>query len=243
MLSAIILVSFSLITHACISSHDYSQSYIIMNGGERVGKEIINEKTDRKGNLVCLSEQEMNPPGSKDKRRRTITTKIVFPKGQQFPVSYSQESSAGASYDVKVESGQIIRTYKMNGESRESKTPLTPDLLILNPTVFQTIDYWIRHYDFKKGGQQFYKTYLLPGGSVERLSIFPLETAIHKYKGNVIQLRNYRIEFREGLAMLIWVDRDKRLCRLFLEGSNIDVVRDDLFGQVSAQRDSKSKNP
>ena len=48
---------------------------------------------------------------------------MVFPEGKLFPVSYSYESSAGISYDVKVKDGQIIRTLQKEGESQEKRTP------------------------------------------------------------------------------------------------------------------------
>ena len=99
----ILLLSFIVIPsllslHACISSHDYSQSYVILINKKRVGTEIVNEKTDIKGNLICISEQEMDTPASKDKKRRIIRTRMVFEKGKLFPVSYSYESSAGLCY-------------------------------------------------------------------------------------------------------------------------------------------------
>ncbi len=221
---------------ACVGSRDYAQSYVILMNGEEVGKESVTERTDRKGNRVCLSEQEMESPGSRDKKRIRIRTRMVL--SDDVPVSYSYESSAGASYEVKVEDGQILRT--SGGASPASRTPLAPDMRMLNPNVFHTIDYWIRQYDLKKGGQQNFRTYLLPSGSVERLSVFPLETGIVKSEGKDLELRNYRIGFEEGLVLYVWVDRERRLGRLAMEGATIDVVRSDLYKQYKAETAAKS---
>ncbi|MBN2337920.1 MAG: hypothetical protein JXP48_05195, partial [Acidobacteria bacterium] len=129
---------------------------------------------------------------------------------------------------------QILRT---GGGTGESRTPYLSDMLLLNPTAFHTLDYWIRHYDLKKGGQQFFRTYLLPGGAVERVSVFPLEADMVEVGGKKIELRNYRMDFEDGLSLLVWVDRDARLCRVLMEGSNLDVIRSDFYGAALANRD------
>jgi len=236
---AVVLIPLLLITPACMSSRTYSQSYVILMDNKEVGKETVNEKTDRKGNRTCFSEQEMESPAAKDKKRRIISAEMVFPEGKLFPASYSQESSAGASFDIRLEGGQIIKTLKSGKDSGEIKTPFNPDLGMLNMTVFHTIDYWIRQYDVSKGGQQFFKTYLLPAGTLERISIFPVETLTREIGGKALLITYYEMRVGDGLTANLWVDQNQRLCRLFILGANIDVVRSDLYAQLHAPANSK----
>jgi hypothetical protein len=230
-----VLVTFLAGIFSCSDSRDYSQSYIILLNKKKVGKEIIKQKTDIKGKLVCLSEQEMHTPGSKERKRRIIRTKMVFQEGKLFPVSYSYESSAGTSYDVIVKDGQIIKTLKKEGESQESTTPLEPGMLMLDLTVFHTIDYWIRKYEADKGGRQVLQTYLLPAATVERLSIVPDNTFIPEHESKV---KNYEIKIGKELTMLLWVDKENRLYRMFIRDLNIEVIRSDLFDRLHKKIES-----
>lgn len=218
--------------NACNFFKSYSQSYVILLGTRQVGKEVVSEKTDLRGNRVCLSEQEMTPPNSSEKR--VIRTRMVIPKEGRFPVSYAQESGEDNSYEMKLDGEQILRT---GGGAGESRTPFLPDMLLLNPTAFHTLDYWIRHYDLRKGGQQFFRTYLLPGGAVERVSVFPLDADRVESGGKKIELKNYRVEFEDGLTLLVWVDGDARLCRALMEGAGLDVIRSDFYEAALANRD------
>lgn len=227
--------------NACSGSNDYSETYIIVINGLKVGKEIISEKTDIRGNLVCLSEQERDTFGSKEKKRRIIKTKMIFPEGKQFPVSYSYESTSGTSYDVKVEDGQIMRTFKKDSESRESITPLEPGMLMLDLNAFYTIDYWIRKYNFNKGGRQVLQTYLLPAGSIQKLSIIPTKISIPEHESKKLQLKNYEIEIGDGMTILLWVDKDNRLYRLFFRGPNIEMIRADLFDRLNKKTNQVNK--
>lgn len=230
----ILLIPFLISIYACGPSQDYSQSYVILINQKRVGKEIVSEKTNIKGNLVCLSEQEMDTPASKNKKRRIIKTKMVLPKGKLVPVSYSYESNAGISYDVKVRDGQIIRTRQKEGETQETITPLDPDTIMLDLTVFHTIDYWIRKYDVKKGGRQILQTYLLPSASIRQLSIIPTKTFIPEHE---LQLKNFEIEIGDRVTMLLWVDKNNRLYRAFIKGPNIEVIRSDLFDRLNKKKE------
>ena len=235
------LIPLILIINACDIFSRYSQLYIIVINRLKVGEEIINEKTDIKGNLVCLSEQERDTYGSKEKKRRRIRTKMVFPKGKQFPVSYSYESSSGNSYHVKVEDGQIIRTLSDEGESREFVTPLEPDMYMLDLNAFHTIDYWIRKYDAQKGGRQVVQTYLLPAGSVEKLAIIPADIIIPEHDNETMNLKNYEIDIGDGMTIFLWVDEFSRLYRLFFRGPNVEVIRADLYDSINKKKESRDK--
>lgn len=230
-LCVVVVTAFLAGANACNFFKNYSQSYVILLNTRQVGKEVVSEKTNLKGDTVCLSEREMNPPNGGE--RQVIRTRMVIPKGGRFPVSYAQESGGGNSYEMKLDGEQVLKT---GGSAGESRTPFIPDMLLLNPTVFHTLDYWIRHYDLQKGGQQFFRTYLLPGGSVERVSVFPLEADMVESGGKKVVLKNYRIEFEEGLTLLIWVDEDARLCRALMQGSNLDVVRSDFYEATLANK-------
>jgi hypothetical protein len=72
---------------------------------------------------------------------------------------------------------------------------------------------------------------------VERVSVFPLDADMVESGGKKMELKNYRIEFEEGLTLLIWVDEDARLCRALMEGSNLDVIRSDFYEAALADRD------
>lgn len=229
MLCTVVAVAFWAGANGCSFFKNYSQSYVILLNTRQVGKEVVSEKTDLQGNTVCHSEREMNPPNGGE--RQVTRTRMVIPKGSRFPVSYAQESGGGGSYEMKLDGEAIV---KAGGSTGESRTPFLPDMLLLDPTIFHTLDYWIRHYDLKKGGQQFFRTYLLPGGSVEQVSVFPLEIDVVSSGGKKVQLRNYRIEFEEGLTLLVWVDEDARLCRALMQGGNLDVVRSDFYEAAKA---------
>ncbi|MBN2319405.1 MAG: hypothetical protein JXR49_10030 [Acidobacteria bacterium] len=242
LLLSFIPVPFLLSIYACNFFGGYSQSYVILINRVKVGKEVISEKTNFKGDLVCLSEQERDTYGSKKKERRIIRTKIVFPEAKLFPVSYSYESSAGTSYDVKVEDGTIIRTLKEDGNSRESITPLEPDMLMLDLNAFHTIDYCIRKYDIKKGRPQVFQTYLLPAGSVAELSVIPDQIVIPEHETKALQLRNYEIRIGNEMTIFVWVDKDNHLYRMFSPSPNIEVIRSDLFERLeSKQKESEKK--
>ena len=239
-----IVIPLLLSIHACISSHDYSQTYTIVINRLEVGKEIVSEKTDLKGDLVCLSEEERDTYGSKEKKRRTTRTKMVFEEGKQFPVSYSYESNSGTSYELKVEGGQIVRTIQNKEESRESIAPLEPGMVMLDLNAFHTIDFWIRKYDVKKGGRQVIQTYLLPAGSTEKLSVIPADISIPEHETEALQLKNYEIEMGEGMAIILWVDKDNRLYRLYFRGPNLEVIRSDLYERLAAkEKDIKREKP
>lgn len=224
MLCAVVAVAFWAGANACNYHKNYSQSYVILLNNRQVGKEVVSEKPDLKGTTVCLSERELNPPNGGD--RQVIRTRMVIPKGGRFPVSYAQDSSGSGSYEMKLDGEAIVKT---GGSAGESRIPFLSDMLLLDPTVSHALEYWIRHYDLQKGGQQFFRTYLLPGGTVEQVSVFPLESDVVSAGGKKVQLRNFRIEFEEDMALLVWVDQDRRLCRLLLEGSNLDVIRSDFY--------------
>ena len=43
------------------------------------------------------------------------------------------------------------------------------------------------------------------------------------------------------MTILLWVDKDNRLTRLFIQGLNIDVIRSDLFDLINKNKESKNK--
>lgn len=226
---------------SCGDSIDYSQSYIILSNRQKVGKLIVNEKTDIKDKLVYLSEQEMDIPGSKEKKRIITSTKTVFQKGESFPVSYSCELSAGTSYTVKVEDGQIIRTLNKKEGPQVIKTHLEPGIVMLDLTVFHTIEYWIRNYDLNKGERQVFKTYLLPYDSIEKVPVIPAGITIPEHETKALQLKNFEIEIRDGRTIMLWVDKDNHLYRMFIKGPDIEVIRTDLFSRLNKKKNREHK--
>lgn len=233
------MIPFIAVLNTCGLSQDYSQSYVIVINHVKVGKEIINEKINFKGDLVCISEQERDTYDSKEKKRRIIRTKIVLPEGKLFPVSYSYESSAGISYDVKVKDGQIIQMRQKEGESRETITPLEPGMLMFDMNAFHTISYWIRNYDDNKGRNQVFQTYFPNTASIGQISITADEIVIPEHETKELQLRNYEIEIGDRLRMLLWVDKDNHLYRMFVQGLNLEVIRTDLFDRLNKKMNQK----
>jgi hypothetical protein len=238
---SLILLPLLVVVNACIFSHDYAQSYVILNNTKKVGTLIIKEKRDLRGNRVCLAEQEMTLDGSKEPNHILTKTKMVFPKGMHFPSSYSCELNFGTSYKVTVEKGQIIRTIEREGKSDQALTPFRPDLSLLDLTVFHTVDFWIQQYDFAKGGRQSIPTYLLPYDSIEQLSVAPAAIYIPRYLSKAREIRDYEIKVRDGITILLWVDKDNRLYRMFARGPNVEVIRSDLHEEISRNRNSQEK--
>ena len=214
----------------------YSQSYVVVIKGKEAGKEIVNEKIDENGNLICTSEHEIVIPASKEEKPRKFKTKMILAKGKLFPISYSYESNEGISYDVKVENSQIISTSKKRGESKESKYPLEPGMLMFDLNVYHTIDYWIRKYDVPKGGLQVLRSYVLPLDQIESLEVSPVKSAKHEYETEVLQLKSYQIEIPDRVTMYLWVNKNNRLYRMFIPGLNIDVIQSDLFDQLITKK-------
>jgi hypothetical protein len=225
--------------NAWSSTYVYSQSYIIVIKGKEAGREIVNEKIDEDGNLICTSEHEIIIPTSKEKKPRKFKTKMILPKGELFPISYSYESNEGISYDVKVKDAQIIVTLQKEGESKESKYPFDPGMLMIDLNVYHTIDYLIRKYDVQKGGLQVLRTYLLHADRIEPLEVSPVKSVKHEYETKVLQLKSYQIEIPDRLTMYLWVNKDNRLYRMFIPGLNIDVIQSDLFSELIAKNPSK----
>ncbi len=228
---------------SCGTSNEYSQSFIILINGLKVGKLLINEKPDFNGNLVLLSEQERDTYTSKGKTRKIIKTKMIIPEEKLFPISYSYDSSNGTSYNVKLENGKIIRTIQIEGELQEYKKPFKQGMLMLDLMGYHTVDYWIRRYDRDKGGQQVFLTYLLPTGTIKPLTVTPVRTFIHENESKDLKLRNYEIEIDERLTILIWVDSNNHLYRMYFKGPNVEVLHSDLYDQLNKIKQSKDKNP
>lgn len=218
-------------------SGDYSETYVIVLNGIEIGREVVIEKKGIKDSLICLSEQVRDMPASEKKGRNTVRTKIVFENGNLFPSSYSYKSDTGLSYDIKAEGDKIIKTLK--GDTFTE--PLEKGMLILDMTVFTTMDYWFRKYDTDKKGRQLFTTYLLPSGSVQRLSIVPIRTGIHEKESRELELKNYQIGIPDKLDMFLWVDKNKRLARLFIRGLNMDVIRSDLFKLINKNKESEKQ--
>lgn len=197
------------------------------------------EKTSYKGDLVCISEQERDTFSSKKKKQTIIRTKLVLPKGKQFPVSYSYDSSEGISYDVKVENGKIIRTRQKEGQSLETVKPFKPDTLMFDMNAYHTISYLIRNYDMNKGGNQVFQTYFPHTASIERITVIPDGMVIPEHETKVLQLKNYEIEMGDRLRMLLWVDKDNHLYRMFVQGLNLEVIRSDLYDRINQKKKSE----
>ena len=63
--------------------------------------------------------------------------------------------------------------------------------------------------------------------------------------GRLVGIAQLKVnQIGDQLTMLLWVDEDKRLCRMFLRGPNVEVIRSDLFDRlVAKQKDIKQNKP
>lgn len=240
----IFLISVLLYLSACSGPQDYSQTYVILMNRNKVGTEIVNEKTDKKGNRVYLAEQEINiSPNSKDKNIRIIRTKTVIGKGDIFPSSYSYDSNNGTNYDLKIEDGEIIRIFKNQEDRHIPKIPFNSKMLMFDLSVYHTVDYWIQKYNINKGGQQSFKTYLLPAGSVVNLVVSLSETPETEYENDTKKLKHFEIVMDNEISILLWTDQNSRLYRLFINGPNIEVIRSDIFSKLEEKLLKEGKTP
>ncbi|NLA74440.1 MAG: hypothetical protein GX846_03010 [Deltaproteobacteria bacterium] len=229
----IILVLTLLFLGSCGSPQDYSQTYVIVMNREKAGKEIVNEKVERNGNRTVIAEQELDSgPSAKDKKKRIIKTRMVLPKGALFPLSLSFESSTGVSYDITAADGKIIKTQNKQGEKQVTQESLETDMPVLNLAVFHTFDYWISKYDASKGGRQTFPTYLLPSGQVLKTTVTPMSSTMSDHDSKQLKLKRYEIELGDEIVILLWVDQDSRLYRLFIQGPNVEVIRSDVFSKI-----------
>ena len=205
-----------------------------------MGKLIVNEKNDVKGNLVCLFEQEMNIPSAKEKKQ-IVRAKMVFQGGKSFPVTYSCDSSPGVTYSIEIENDKIVRMLKNKNGKKENVKPYKPEMTLLDLVVYPTVTYLIRQYDANKGGDQFFQTYTLPYDSVEKIAVIPKKITMPEHETRELQLKNYEIEVREDLKLLVWIDKDKHLYRMFAQGPNVEVIRSDLFDRLNKKMESRDK--
>lgn len=229
---------------SCSSPQDYSQAYTILMNRNKVGTEIVNEKTDTKGNRVYLAEQEINSsPNSKDKKKRIIRTKTVIGKESIFPSSYSYDSNTGTDYDLKIEDGEIIRTFKDQEDRQVPKIPFNPQIPMFDLSVYHTVDYWIQKYNINKGGQQSFKTYLLPAGSIVNVVVGLSETPETEYENETKKLKHFEIVIDNEITILLWTDQNNRLYRMFINGPNIEVIRSDVFSKLEEKLRKEGKTP
>lgn len=239
MLQKLLLVFILFCLSACSGPNDYSETYIILRDGESVGKEIIHEKIDRKGNRTCLSEQEMVMfSKSKGKKESVISTKTIIPNKELFPTFYSYESNTGTSFNIKLEDGKIIKTQKNKGEVTEIITPIEPGMLMLDLSVFHTINYWFRKYNINKKEPQVFRTYFPHSASIGSVSVSPGDTVtpVHNLQ---VQLKNYEMEVDNELKILLWMDKENHL--YWMQGPNIDVIQSDLYDRLNKKMNQENK--
>lgn len=242
MLRKFIPIFILLFLASCSSPQDYSQTYIIILNSKKGGTVIVNEKTDRNGNRICLAEQEVNIFSAKDKKKNIIQTRMVFPEGNLFPSSYSCKNGSDVSYELKVNGNQIIRTINNKEGTKEKIIPLEPEMRMLDLMIYHTVEYWIRKYDKKKGGIQIFQTYLLPYDSIEKISVSPGEIILPEHETSELELKNYEIEIRDGLKISLWVDKDSHMYRMFVHGPNVEVIREDLFLKIEKDYKQQGEN-
>ncbi len=236
MLRKFILIFILLFLASCGSPQDYSQTYIILMNRKKVGTEVVNEKTDKNGNRTCIAEQVLDSgPNAKNKKQRIIKTKMVIPKDQLFPSSYIYDSDTGSSIEIRVEDGKIISRDKKEEGVEVKEMPFEPGIPMLSLTLYHTIDYWIHKYDEKKRGDQDIQTYLFPTASIVKIMVTPSNTILPDHDNKELKIRNYEIEVENEMKILLWVDQDNRLYRMFIQGPNIEVIREDLFLKIEKE--------
>lgn len=226
-----LFIAFFLCLNSCGGSSDSSQSYIITINNTKLGRLIISEKTDKKGSIECVTEQERDTPGSNEEKRITMRTKMVFQKGELFPVSYSAELiTPGVIYDSKVKDGRIIRTMKKDDKTEESVIPLEPGMVMLDMSAFHTFEYWLRGYDADKGGHQALKTCLMPSGIVKNIYV---NTAAGLTTVKEIE---YQVRSGDEISIDVWVDQNNRLTHMSNNRMNMKITRSDIYDRYDAEK-------
>jgi hypothetical protein len=221
----------------------YSQTYIIILNSKKVGKEVVNEKVDRNGNRICVAEQVLESgPNAIDKKKKIIKTKMVIHEGQTFPSSFTYDSNTGINYELNVTDGKIVRKYQNQGDEPQiTKVRFDPGMPMLNMAVYHTVDFWIRKYDVNKKGQQIFPTYILPSGQVAEMIVNPTSTALPQHDNKTLKLQNYEIVMNNDINILLWVDQNNRLYRMYIQGPNVEVLREDLFLKIEKEVKQKEK--
>jgi hypothetical protein len=208
----------------------YSQSYSIFIHGSLVGAETVTERTDKDGNRVCSSQDEMLVTDGLELKRMVFETNTVFVKDSTVPMSYSYKYLSGSNdyCEVTVKSGRIIRVLSRAGNISETSSALQPGTVIMDVNVFYPYDVVVRLYDFKKRGRQVFSNFIPIIGSDVPLAVTWLEDSRLDYGKGSIPVRNFRVESAGTRVGNFSTDMSGRLVRVIMREQDLEVVRKDL---------------
>jgi hypothetical protein len=214
---------------------EYNQSYTILMKGVVAGTEKVTEKLED-GKLISSSEHEITVSDGIASKSMAFFTKMVFSKGGYQPVSYTygyDDAGAGDSYDVEIKDSQITRNLRRGGRSSEITIPVPPNLVILDFNVYHQYDYLIRKYDSKKGGKQSFSDFIPLIGNDIPLSLTFLGDSTVRANGEILPVKNFRVECSALWTGSLSVDKDGRLVQLLIPAQDLEVVRSNLLPSES----------
>jgi len=209
----------------------YTQTYLIFIRGAQVGAETVWERTDKDGNRVVESKDEMFVTDGLGTKRMAFETTMVFVKNTTVPMRYLYRYTSGDAKDyceVTVKGAKITRVLSRAGNVSEATADFLPGMVILDFNVFYQYDMLSRVYDFKKGGRQVFSDFIPVIGNDLQLAVTRLEDSQLAYAKGSIPVRNFKIEFIGVRAGNYSTDENGRLVRLIMREQDLEVVRKDL---------------
>lgn len=213
---------------------EYTQTYAIYIRGEFAGSEKVTEAADEQGNLVSVSEHEVQMLDGLELKRLAFTTSMMLAKGGVVPVDYRLQYTSGTSgdyYEVKVQGTSIRRILSRGGKVSEVEQQAGPDTVIFDFNVYHHYDYLIRRYDFRKKGRQLFRNFVPVVGGEIPLVLTYLDDGELDYGRGKMPVRNFRIELVGVFTGALSVDRDNRLVRLVVREKDLEVLRQDIAPQ------------
>jgi hypothetical protein len=212
------------------SAPSYTQTYAVFIRNALAGTETVNERTDKDGNLVCTSQNQLRIADGLEVKQMSYETTLVLAKDRVTPVSYQNKYLSGSkdSCTVTVKGGMISRVLSRGGNISETTAPLQPGTVILDVNVFYQYDVLARMYDLAKKGRQVFSNFVPVVGGEVPLAVTFLEDSKLEYGKGAVEVRNYKVEFFGSRVGALSTDTNGRLVRLLLPEQELEVVRKDL---------------
>ncbi len=203
-----------------------ARTFEVFMRGQSVGTEVVTETTDKDGNIVSRSENEMLVSDGLEVKRAAFATELVLAKGSLQPIRYKMQYTSGESRDSceVTSNGTVLTRILVRGSRRsETSTPLVPGMVVLESNVYYLYEYLVRQYDWKKGGRQIFQAYLPPVGAEVPAALTRIEDSSLEMPAGAVPVRNLRYEFVALSNGVLSVDRSGRLIRLANPGQELEV--------------------
>ena len=239
-ITACLFIFFGL-TAAAADDYPYTQSYVILINNEIAGTETVAETKGGSGEVISTSEHELLVSNGMAMDRMIFSTRMVLSKGAKDIKTYvcqyktgqaegSITGNFGDSYEVSIQNGQITRILTRNGQSSEIKTPLTPNMVIVDFNVYHQYEYLVRRYDRKKKGTQTFANFIPVIGNDIPLKMTWLGDTTLSFDAKKLDVSTFRAEFTgiQNQTTTFSVDKNGRLAVLENPAQKLKVIRKDL---------------